>query len=541
MNTVIISDFHMCAGVDPETGLTSQLEDFTHDHVFESFLSWLEKREEAPWHLIIAGDLFDYQQVTVLPTLEELKHFRIPVYRDDLDKRWLRKSKLQRKSVYYYEDFAEASITNLSPVWDIDTRVEGLGTEEESVLFKTHRIIEGHRRFFQSIARFVASGNKMTVLRGNHDVELAWESSQELIRERCGGFVPSQKDVISKGLHFAPAFYYEKDRLYVEHGQQAEGTTAIRHIYTPFIHPKKSPGRVIELDFSSFLVRYLMNRVENINPLADNIRPRKKYFTWLIREHPAQAIWIVGAVLPKVIKLWKKFIAPPGVEEAARENEERMKKNAAHLGIPEAAACAVDALKDPPTLPRGWRYMIMKVVFGLGIITVSTAVIIAVLASLAYTLGIIPGVTGLSPYWQNVIDIVTWIFVYPVITLVVLLPLLYLLGRRRERSDYTKSPIDSGPSPGFRGYVSGIAEALKKENASVRYIVTGHTHYGDRFEIEPGCRYFNTGTWMFLLNPKEQVFREKFTYSFVEILNDRAELRQFEPSTGTARDMVVEA
>jgi|GEM_PF-4366868 len=540
MNTIIISDFHMCAGTNPETGLTSPLEDFTHDHIFDSFLSWLEKREEAPWHLIVAGDLFDYQQVTELPSLGELKRFRIPVYHDDLDRSRLRNSKLPRKSVYHYEDFIAASITDLSPMWSLKTRVEGLGTEEEAVLFKTHRIIEGHMQFFQAVARFIAAGNAMTILRGNHDVELAWESSQELIRERCAEFIPAKKDVILNALHFYPSFYYEKDMLYVEHGQQAEGTTAIRHVYTPFIKPGKSPGRVIELDFSSFLVRYLMNRVENINPLADNIRPRKNYFIWLIREHPAQAIWIVAAVLPKVVKLWKKFTTPPGVEESALENNQRMKEIAEQLNIPESAASAVDSLKDPPTLPRGWWYMTGMIAAAAGIKAVAVALIVALLAGLVYVSGIISGLIDLSSYWYNLVSVVRWIVVYIGIPLAVLLPILYVLGRRSERKTYTRSPIETGPSPGFRSYASKINKALKENNAPVKFIVTGHTHYGDRFDIEQGVRYFNTGTWMFLLNPKEQVFREKFTYSFVEIINGEGALRQFDPATVTARDMVIE-
>ena len=531
----------MCAGADPETGLTSPLEDFTHDHVFDAFLSWLEKRKEAPWHLIVAGDLFDYQQVTVLPTLGELKRFHIPVYRDDLDRNRLRKSRLPQKSIYYYENFVAASITDLTPMWNLSTRVEGLGTEEEAVLFKTHRIIKGHALLFKAVARFIASGNKVTVLRGNHDVELAWESSQELIRERCGEYFPEKRDIIINGLKFYPSFYYEKNRLYVEHGQQAEGTTAIRHVYTPFIKPKKSPGRVIELDFSSFLVRYLMNRVENINPLADNIRPRKNYFTWLIREHTAQAIWIVATVLPKVIKLWKKFITPPGIEEAAGENEQRMNEIAGQLGIPESAAKAVDGLKDPPTLPRGWWYMTGMVAAAAGIKIVGVALIVAILATLAYVSGTLSGLFDLPYYWGNVVDVLCWILVYIGIPAAILFPVLYFIGRKSERKNYTRSPVESGPSPGFRSYASNINEALKQNNAPVKFIVTGHTHYGDRFEIEPGRRYFNTGTWMFLLNPKEQVFREKFTYSFVEIVREEGALRQFDPSTVTARDMVVES
>jgi len=302
MNTIIVSDFHICSGTNPITGLTSSLEDFTDDYDFEKFLNWLAERPEAPWHLILGGDMFDFQQVNDLPTLNEIKEFGLFVYAKDL--KWSAKKQIKpKKKIYHYDDLK--NLQNFDNSWCFETWKTGLGTEENAMKFKMHKVMEGHSVFFKALAGFLKKGNKITFLRGNHDVELAWPSIQEMIKNYCSQESGLDENSIRQNLVFLPHYYYEEELLYIEHGQQGEAETSLRHVYSPFIKPKDKTEKVIELDFSSFLMRYLMNQVESINPLSDNYRPRSRYFNWLISEHPAQAVRVVAKALPKVLKLWK--------------------------------------------------------------------------------------------------------------------------------------------------------------------------------------------------------------------------------------------
>ncbi len=538
MNTVIISDFHMCAGTNPSTGMTSRLEDFVNDHVFDVFLDWLEKRHENTCHLIFAGDLFDYQQVIDQPDPAEIRTFDIPIHRDDLKPSLFARYELPDREILRSADFDRAQVTDLSEYWTIETRVEGLGTEEEAVLFKTKKIIDGHPVFFKSLSRFVANGNRVTILRGNHDVELAWESSQKLIRKHCAELAGKETD--SFRIDFLPLYYYEKGKVYVEHGQQAEGTTALRHVYAPFMLAHTGGDRLIELDFSSFLVRYLINRVESINPLSDNVRPRSKYFKWLVREHPASSIAIVAIVLPRVRKLWKKFVTPAGLEDAAIRQREEMKRSSEATGLPLKAAEEIEAAKDPPTLPRGKKYVVNVVLKAAGKALFYLVLTLAALSLyLATGKALLPELSSYSVggYALYLLTRFAFYILPPAI-----LAIIYLnrVGRRKERLRFTRKPVDSGSAPLFRAYVSNIHAVLKKYDAAVPVIVTGHTHYCDSFRIEPDVVYYNTGSWMFVLNPEEQVFREKYTFSFTELTPAGSSLRQFDTATRTDVPVVVE-
>jgi UDP-2,3-diacylglucosamine pyrophosphatase LpxH len=539
MNTIVLSDFHMCAGVDPETNMTSRMEDFTNDHIFDSFLTWLEKRKDAPWHLIFAGDLFDYQQVTELPTLAEIDRFNIPIHRSDLDRSRADSAGLPDKKIYRYDDFVRAGVRDIGELWSLDSRIEGLATEEEAVLFKTQKILDGHPQFFRALARFLGKGNRVSILRGNHDVELAWKSAGDLIRTHCARI--ADRDSSSIQLQFYPHYYYESGRMYIEHGQQAEGTTGLRHVYTPFMLTGTGGARVIELDFSSFLVRYLINRVESINPLSDNIRPRSKYFMWVVREHTASAVWIVAAVLPKLYKLWKKFVTPVGIEEAERMQKEEIRRLSDLTGLPEGAAYELDGLKDPPTLPRGKKYVIAQVVKFAGIALLAILLLIVVLS--LYIVGgnaIFPdGQTGTTVLSYSLHFLLSSLY-YIGVPAVLILILLNRKGRKREKKKYTTSPATSGPAPHFRKYASDIHGVLKKWNASVPVIVTGHTHYCDRYRISPQTVYYNTGSWMFVLNPEEQVFREKYTFSFIELRDNTTSLLQYDAALNSARSVNIE-
>ena len=72
-NLLIVSDLHLCEGLDPKSGKFSRLEDFLFDDAFARFLRYHQEVREQPrfggrpWLLIFNGDLFDFLQVVTLP------------------------------------------------------------------------------------------------------------------------------------------------------------------------------------------------------------------------------------------------------------------------------------------------------------------------------------------------------------------------------------------------------------------------------------------------------------------------------------------
>lgn len=226
----IVSDLHLSEGWDPRTGRISRIEDFFFDDVFARFLGWLAQegvRSGRPWLLIVAGDLVDFLQVTSLP-----KDERFP----------LRTSE----------------------------RTHGLGTAPDKTVWKLGVVATGHRRLFRALGRFLAEGNRLAVIAGNHDMEWVMPAVQEAfirhLAEAGGAFPP-------EAVSFHPWFYWEQGRIWVEHGQQYDGINAYDYPYYPFL----SDGEELLLPAGSFFVRYLFNIVEHRDPFADNIKPVGAY------------------------------------------------------------------------------------------------------------------------------------------------------------------------------------------------------------------------------------------------------------------------
>ena len=237
-NLLVVSDLHLSEGFDSATGKFSRLEDFWFGDAFARFLRYHEGVRHQPrfggrpWMLIINGDLFDFLQVVSLP--EEGRLLRT------------------------VRDFT--SHRDLS----VNERDFGLGTTAAESEWKLKQIARGHQRFFAALGWFVAHGNHVAVLKGNHDVDLHWPQVQERFvaevqraytRERLAlghGPALSSQEVHDR-LHFHPWFYYEPGRVYVEHGGQYEALNHFRDYRDPVL--PDDPKR-IELPWGSLFVRY---------------------------------------------------------------------------------------------------------------------------------------------------------------------------------------------------------------------------------------------------------------------------------------------
>src|SRR5262249_39672989 len=121
--TLVVSDLHLSA--EPS------LDDFYADDEFADFLSYHFARHEAV-HLVINGDWIDFLQIDPCP-----------------DKRGER------------EDLEE---------------IYPLRMSEDQAVTALDRTIARHPRFFEALRVFLsmATGSRLTVLRGNHDIEIAF-------------------------------------------------------------------------------------------------------------------------------------------------------------------------------------------------------------------------------------------------------------------------------------------------------------------------------------------------------------------------------
>jgi UDP-2,3-diacylglucosamine pyrophosphatase LpxH len=292
-NIVIISDLHLSEGRDPVTKRFNLLEDFFFDEEFDRFLVYLEhesQRRGKKWRLIIAGDMVDFLQI--------------------IGKR--------RKP-----DFE---------LWG-NEEVYGLGTHPDKTIWKMKVMMDGHWVFFRGLGRFMCAGNKCTIITGNHDIEWTVPQVQMAFREKMKEYLPDEvskkEEVVSSQIEFCPWFYYEPGLIWVEHGNQYDGMNSFDYFLFPYLPESKE----LMLPSGSFFVRYLFNKVEQIDPFADNIKPLsnylKKYFLGLLFSR--SVLENLGHFL-KIIGKIKKF----GIQETAylsQKNEEEIETEAKRFGI----------------------------------------------------------------------------------------------------------------------------------------------------------------------------------------------------------------
>ncbi len=522
---LVVSDFHLTSGKDPETGRWSATEDFFDDETFAAFLN--RYNEGGNTTLIFNGDLCDFIQVLAFPSQTQMDKYGI--LPGELD------------------------------------RAYGLQSSEAACAFQMDRIMDGHETFFRALADFLIYKNSIVILKGNHDIQFAWERVQRHVRERLRMYCRQKGYTIQDGqLEFPDWFFLVPGVLYAEHGNQFEDTTAFRHFLYPRLPVSVAENRQpqLELDLSSFLVRYLTNRFEPVNPLADNVRPLSQYYETLLKRYPYYALTGFRTALKYVLKAFGKaraFSHAKGalkaeydaiVDENRRRIAETARRFAPQGDAPElerkllaldAYATSADDLtgRPVPTLEQGaYKF--------------AWSMIAAALKKIAwiiplYILSLLPGISEGVLKWIGCLHMswltgaVEFLHRYNILHAAILfasaLSLLGLRGIYRKIFNVRKK-VTAQALPDVSAYMrtkaSHIAALL-----GVRYVTFGHTHYADTAPLENGSRYFNTGTWMAVFDPENNLYSDIRQYTYLLVADGTARLMQWRRDANAPRDVAV--
>ncbi len=447
-NLLIVSDFHLSEGFNSESGKFSRLEDFLFDGAFARFLRYHEDVKAQPrfggrpWLLIINGDLFDFLQVVSLP--EEGRLLR---------------------TVRGVERWKELRINE---------RDYGLGTTAEESEWKLKQIAQGHQHFFAAIGWFVAHGNHIAVAKGNHDIELHWGQVQErfvkeveraYIRERLmlDSGPPITSEELKARIHFYPWFYHEPGRVYVEHGCQYEAANHFRDYLNPVL--PNDPKR-IELPWGSMFVRYLFNKVEDVHPFADNIKPATRYLAWAFKKDPLQTIEVLVTRGWVFLRAFWNVTRKTVTFAFQRSREQRPPAQSGHVPLPPRVTYKIAALAQQ-CVDASWREWVASVIQGLLslLMTLITVTFVA-LAGLTLT----GGLGGMTVVYLGAAV------------------LAYFLRRG----------LQHGFAYLFESNcllrVARELEQILNPAHEVRYIVLGHDHQATVERLEQAW-YVNTGAW----------------------------------------------
>lgn len=269
MQTIILSDLHLTEAHEPSRRRPLWMAYKRREHfIDEDFARLLEHAVEGadgPVELVLNGDIFDFDCVTQLPATPEGR----------VD--WL-------------------------------ARLRGLASEEWMSRFKMKVIIRDHPRFFGALRSFIAEGNRVVFVFGNHDLELAWPSLQRQVADALG--VP----IDSPRLAFCNWFYLSGGDTYVSHGHQYDAN-CVGNPIDPLIEVHGRPR--VRIPFGDLAGRYMLNGMGYFNPNAkDNyIMSAMQYLRFFLRymllTQPLLLwAWFWGALVTAFITLTEHWRPP---------------------------------------------------------------------------------------------------------------------------------------------------------------------------------------------------------------------------------------
>lgn len=280
---IIISDLHLGAGRSDEGNL---LEDFHSDDAFAQFLSQLaaeSQQQGIELELIVAGDMFEFLQVPALTPKEFDPAATYPIE--------------------LYDSSAERDSSR-----------------------KMQLIIAGHTRFFAALREFVQASfprRRLTIIKGNHDVNLHWLEVQERIRAALDA---------TRDRAYCLAFEERRvsgEGLYVEHGHQyCERVNRFPDFEEP--HDPNSPEQLY-LPVGSRFVFTVFNELERQLYWVDGVKPLTALVWYAFALDPGLAVRALWTLLRRAPALvWEGFPLRPA-DEPDLETLEVVLASLAHL------------------------------------------------------------------------------------------------------------------------------------------------------------------------------------------------------------------
>jgi UDP-2,3-diacylglucosamine pyrophosphatase LpxH len=433
---MIASDLHLGPGRDPGSGAFATTENFFAD---EAFARWLAGHRDAasPAVLVLNGDVIDFTRIDVVP-----------------------------ESPNDFTSWAERLHSLGDPRSETDLRREvgsrsnrfGLQTRPHESLWKLLVVLRGHPVFFSALADWIARGHGLICTKGNHDLEIHWPLIRRALRQELVNRSGGDPAAASRVAFVEDSFTL--DNLYIVHGHAEEAMTRVDGPPTLRDDPSQ-----LRYPLGSFINRYLINRMERLDPFLDNVKPASQALLALLRRRP---LAIVGCYLGA----WRFVL---------RAVIMRRMLDAAALGI----------------------------LFSLLLVHLAILVPLTALLWPAFGHALLRWAPVLQNRWARVAG--------PVGGLLFPFLLPYLIGAIQEISAQLRGPRPSPHVQAARRILFGGPESPAPPQAP-RYVVMGHTHVQDsrRLGSEPGPRiYLNSGTWIPLWPRNRQDLQGRILYSYI--------------------------
>jgi hypothetical protein len=300
------------------------------------------------------------------------------------------------------------------------------------------------------------------VIRGNHDVELYWESAQRALVEALSSRSELPEDdraahqAFEQRIEFRHWFYYERDLLYVEHGHQYDASCAYQHQLAPL-----SPGDpdLISYSFADILLRYVVQPTRELSPEGHDANGLGTYLRLLVSlgvGGGARLCYRFLRAFGRMLSTWREHVSEHAAQLRA-EHESRMLQLGSMFGIDVDNLREITQLWATPVTSR--LRTIFRTVFLDGLA-------LGLCAAVAITL---LGVSGT----------ISWVVLSGLFALVSLVMYLYIKGARVL-----------GPHAALQSRACKLVELMP-----ARFVVMGHTHKPFMGPLSSKSTYVNLGYW----------------------------------------------
>jgi UDP-2,3-diacylglucosamine pyrophosphatase LpxH len=222
----VVSDLHLGPGWLP-SGALDPLEDFTADEAFAQFLADIGTRG-VPTELVIAGDFLEYCQ-----TLPE--------------------------------------IGLASPEDDLGSTEAESVRRTKVILGQSPEIASGHPLVFAAMRDFMVEGNSITIIAGNHDIDLLWSKAWAHIFDAVyppGAAGDLKLEAYSYSVGEGPA-----GRAYIEHGHEYDKANRFGDRMMQPFGMDRAGQRRLKRCWGTLFVDKVYNQLEQERWFIDNVKP----------------------------------------------------------------------------------------------------------------------------------------------------------------------------------------------------------------------------------------------------------------------------
>ena len=342
-----------------------------------------------------------------------------------------------------------------------EERAHGLGNAEDHAALKVRAVAERHHEVFATLARFVAHGHALTIIRGNHDLELHWEGAQRELVEALvahARVLPGfDRKAFVHRIDFSPWFFHREGVVYIEHGHQYDPFCSTDHLLAPLspIDPRR-----IARGFSDVLLRFVVRQTARVGDHGHEGRGVFQYMAlaWQLGVSGALALGRRYVLAIRELFRLRRAYLTGATAALRRQHEEGMARLARARRVSLERVRKLYELHVPPitrTIPGILGSLLVDRI-------ALTAASLTALAAIA-----LMSLWQVHAAWVALLVPLVWLLVYPRL-------------RQRRRIDANVELAARAP------LVARIFEAP--------FVIMGHTHVPAREDLGHAT-YLNLGSW----------------------------------------------